>query len=160
MARIFKRTRILSIDVGITGALAWFEDGKCIEIFKMPTIEFIDYKKRKKKKLDFKELDRIFLNVSPEIVVIESVSAMPGNGNVSMFNFGMNYGALQAFAATYGDETILVRPRAWKAHFDLINTPKKAATELAKRFTPLVTNSGKADAYLIGRYYIEELCSK
>ena len=151
--------RLLAIDPGATGALAWFEDGVLIEVFNMPSIKYVDYKKRNKKRLDFAELDRIFLKVSPEEVVIEKVSAMPGNGNVSMFNFGMNFGALQAFSATYSDKVTLVRPMEWKKHFDLVNTEKKAATELAKSYTPKVTNSGKADAYLIGKYYLDTLCS-
>jgi len=148
-------SRILSIDIGLSGALCWIEDGEVIEIFNTPTLKVKKAGGKIKKIIDYKELDRIFLNVSPDICVLEFVHSMPGQGVSSSFLFGETFGAVKAMSYTYADEVIIVSPQKWKEHFDLINTPKRAATELAKSYTKKVTNSGKADAFLIGKWYME-----
>ncbi len=146
--------RLLSIDPGITGALVAWNDGIETAVYPMPFLKVkVAGKKNLQKRLDLKALDKIFLEVSPHIVVIEKVHAMPGQGVTSMFNFGFAFGAVCTLAATYADETHLIQPSAWKKHFDLLKTAKSAATDLAKTMTSTKMSSGKADAYLIGKFY-------
>ena len=153
--------RVLSIDPGITGALVAWEDGKETAVFKMPFVKIkVAGKKNLQKRLDLKALDKIFLEVSPHKVVIEKVHAMPGQGVTSMFNFGFSFGAVCTLAATYGDETVFVQPGAWKKHFGLLKTVKRAATDYAQAMTSTKMTSGIADAYLIGKFYYETLEKK
>jgi crossover junction endodeoxyribonuclease RuvC len=48
------------------------------------------------------------------IAAIELVGAMPGNGGVSMFNFGHNTGVVTGVMQSYMIPLIQVRPQAWK----------------------------------------------
>ena len=86
---------IIGIDPGVSGAICILTDGKITEIYEMPTM--IDGKKNKKQ-VNGAEITNI---INKEIenekdvkVVIEHVSAMPGQGVTSMFNFGQSFGVL------------------------------------------------------------------
>lgn len=47
-------------------------------------------------------------------VYIEKVGAMPGNGSVSMFNFGFGCGVIDGIVNARGAGISYVRPQAWK----------------------------------------------
>lgn len=51
---------------------------------------------------------------SPKLIVIEKVSARPGQGVVSMFSFGKSYGTLIGIVDALGLPYILVTPQTWK----------------------------------------------
>ena len=82
---------IIGIDPGISGSICFFQNGKIIDVVEMPTMA--EGKKNKKQvngsqifneiSLRIKKLDKNDIKV-----VIEQVSAMPGQGVTSMFNFG------------------------------------------------------------------------
>ena len=82
---------IIVIDTGIAGSICFFENGKIIDVVEMPTMT-----EGKKKKIQvngaqvYNEiLKRIIKSEQHNVrVVIEQVSAMPGKGVTSMFNFG------------------------------------------------------------------------
>ena len=89
---------IIGIDPGISGAICFFENRKIIEIIDMPIMN--DGKKNKKQvngaQIYNEVLKRINNNLRQNIrVVIEQVSAMPGQGVTSMFNFGQSFGILK-----------------------------------------------------------------
>jgi len=82
---------IIGIDPGISGSICFFQDGKIIDVVEMPTMT--EGKKNKKQVNG----SQIFNEISDRIrkldkknirVIIEQVSAMPGQGVTSMFNFG------------------------------------------------------------------------
>ncbi len=86
---------IIGIDPGISGAICFFENGKVKDVIDMPTMS--DGKKNKKqingRQIYNEILSRI--NNYPQDgvrVVVEQVSAMPGQGVTSMFNFGQSFG--------------------------------------------------------------------
>ena len=84
---------IIGIDPGISGSICFFQDGKIIDVVEMPTMT--EGKKNKKQvngSQIFNEIsDRIRKLDKKDIrVIIEQVSAMPGQGVTSMFNFGNN----------------------------------------------------------------------
>ena len=113
-------------------------------------------KHKKKKVIDLFVLGKLFQRAKADYVVIEKVHAMPGQGVSSMFSFGFAYGAVKALAETFVEhEVIDVRPQEWKKHFNLIGTDKSQATELAKNMSRKVTSSGRADAYLMGKWFLE-----
>ena len=156
---------IIGIDPGISGSICFFEDGKIVDVIEMPTM--IEGKKNKKqvngsqifneisekiKKLDKKEIK----------VVIEQVSAMPGQGVTSMFNFGQSFGILKGICSSMQLPMYFVRPAKWKKYFNLINSEKDASRTRAIEVFPYFSgqlsrkkDSNKADAILIASFYYE-----
>ena len=68
-------------------------------------------------------------------VVIEQVSAMPGQGVTSMFNFGQSFGILKGICSAMQLPIYFVRPAKWKKYFNLINSEKMlVGQELLKYF--------------------------
>ena len=156
---------IIGIDPGISGSICFFQDGKIVEVVEMPTMT--EGKKNKKqvngsqifneisekiKKLDRKEIK----------VVIEQVSAMPGQGVTSMFNFGQSFGILKGICSAMQLPMYFVRPTKWKKYFNLINSEKDASRTRAIEIFPYFSSqlsrkkdSNKADAILIASFYYE-----
>ena len=104
-----------------------------------------------------KELDKREIKV-----VIEQVSAMPGQGVTSMFNFGQSFGILKGICSSMQLPMYFVRPAKWKKYFNLINSEKDASRTRAIEIFPYFSNqlsrkkdSNKADAILIASFYYE-----
>ena len=96
---------IIGIDPGISGSICFFQDGKIIDVVEMPTMT--EGKKNKKQvngSQIFNEIsDRIKKLDKKDIkVIIEQVSAMPGQGVTSMFNFGQSFGILKGICSASG----------------------------------------------------------
>ena len=95
-------------------------------------------------------------------VVIEQVSAMPGQGVTSMFNFGQSFGILKGICSAMQLPMFFVRPTKWKKYFNLINSQKDASRTRAIEIFPYFStqlskkkDSNKADAILIASFYYE-----
>ena len=89
---------IIGIDPGISGAICFMKDGKIIDVIEMPSMA--EGKKNKKQVNSSQIFNEISLrikslNKNDVKVVIEHVSAMPGQGVTSMFNFGQSFGILK-----------------------------------------------------------------
>ena len=104
-----------------------------------------------------KELDKREIKV-----VIEQVSAMPGQGVTSMFNFGQSFGILKGICSSMQLPMYFVRPAKWKKYFNLINSEKDASRTRAIEIFPYFSkqlsrkkDSNKADAILIASFYYE-----
>ena len=69
-------------------------------------------------------------------VVIEHVSAMPGQGVTSMFNFGQSFGIIKGICAAMQLSMYFVRPAKWKKYFNLINSEKDASRTRAIEIFP------------------------
>ena len=52
----------------------------------------------------------------------DSVTAMPGQGVTSMFNFGQSFGILKGICSAMQLSVYFVRPTKWKKNFSLINS--------------------------------------
>jgi crossover junction endodeoxyribonuclease RuvC len=156
---------IIGIDPGISGSICFFQDGKIIDVVEMPTMT--EGKKNKKQVNGsqifneisdrIKEIDKLDIKV-----IIEQVSAMPGQGVTSMFNFGQSYGILKGICSAMQLPMYFVRPTKWKKYFNLINSEKDASrTKAIEIFPYFSTNlsrkkdSNKADAILIASFYYE-----
>ena len=156
---------IIGIDPGISGSICFFKDGKILEVVEMPTMT--DGKKNKRQvngaQIYNELLDRINLNDRQNIrVVIEQVSAMPGQGVTSMFNFGQSFGILKGICSAMQLPMFFVRPAKWKKYFGLINSQKDASRTKAIEMFPYYSShlskkkdSNKADAILIANFYHE-----
>ena len=156
---------IIGIDPGISGSICFFEDGKILDVINMPTMT--DGKKHKKQVNG----SQIYNEISKRIkktgdqnirVVIEQVSAMPGQGVTSMFNFGQSFGILKGICSAMQLPMYFVRPAKWKKYFNLINSEKDASRTRAIEIFPYFSSelskkkdSNKADAILIANFYYE-----
>ena len=67
--------------------------------------------------------------------VLEHVGAMPGQGSVSMFHFGENFGWIQGLLDSYHVPYELVRPQKWKKEFSC-TSDKNTSIEVARRLFP------------------------
>ena len=155
---------IIGIDPGISGSICFFEDGKILEVIEMPVMT---EGKKNKKQVNGSQIYNEFLKrinrKDDEIrVVIEQVSAMPGQGVTSMFNFGQSFGILKGICSAMQLPMFFVRPARWKKYFNLINSQKDASRTRAIEIFPYFStqlskkkDSNKADAILIASFYNE-----
>tara|TARA_Y100000741_G_scaffold296124_1_gene236823 strand:- start:640 stop:1131 length:492 start_codon:yes stop_codon:yes gene_type:complete len=156
---------IIGIDPGISGSICFFQDGKIVDVVEMPTMT--DGKKNKKQvngSQIFNEISKRIKNIDKKDikVVIEQVSAMPGQGVTSMFNFGQSFGILKGVCSAIQLSMYFVRPAKWKKYFNLINSEKDASRTRAIEIFPYFSSelsrkkdSNKADAILIASFYYE-----
>lgn len=73
----------------------------------------------------------------PTLAIIEKVSAMPGQGVTSMFNFGRNVGELKATLKILKIPYVEITPLAWKKKV-LAGLPWKTKNEADKKRAKLV----------------------
>ena len=156
---------IIGIDPGISGSICFFENGKIIDVIEMPTMT--EGKKNKRQVNG----SQIYNEINKKIekyenqnirVVIEQVSAMPGQGVTSMFNFGQSFGILKGICSAMRLPMYFVRPAKWKKYFGLINSEKDASRTRVIEMFPYFSSqlskkkdSKKADAILIASFYYE-----
>ena len=156
---------IIGIDPGISGSICFFLDGKILEVLEMPTMA---EGKKNKKQINgsqiYNEINRVINKIQNQEVrvVIEQVSAMPGQGVTSMFNFGQSFGILKGICSAMKLPMYFVRPAKWKKYFNLINSQKDASrTKAIERFPYFSQelskkkDANKADAILIASFYNE-----
>ena len=155
---------IIGIDPGITGAISFFVDGELKDVMDMPTMASGN---KNKKQINgsqiFNEISLRTQNHKPENinVVVEQVSAMPGQGVTSMFNFGQSFGVLKGVCAAMQLPIFFVRPAKWKKYYDLINSQKDSSRvkviEMFPKFSSMLSrkkDTNKADAILIANYHL------
>ena len=156
---------IIGIDPGISGSICFFQDGKILDVIEMPTMT--EGKKNKKQVNGSQIYNEISIRAknyqNQEIrVVVEQVSAMPGQGVTSMFNFGQSFGILKGICSAMQLPIFFVRPAKWKKFYNLINSEKDASRTRAIEIFPYFSSqlskkkdSNKADAILIASFYYE-----
>ena len=155
---------IIGIDPGISGSICFFKDGKIIDVIEMPVMT--DGKKNKRQvngSQIYNEISKRVDHYGKDIrVIIEQVSAMPGQGVTSMFNFGHSFGILKGICSAMQLPMFFVRPAKWKKYFNLINSQKDASRTRAIEIFPYFStqlskkkDSNKADAILIASFYYE-----
>ncbi len=156
---------IIGIDPGISGSICFFEDGKIIDIIEMPVMS--DGKKNKRQVNGaqiYNEISSRIKNYNNKDikVVIEQVSAMPGQGVTSMFNFGQSFGVLKGICSAMQIPMYFVRPAKWKKYFNLINSQKDASRTKAIQIFPYISSqlskkkdANKADAILLASFFFE-----
>ena len=156
---------IIGIDPGISGSICFLEDGKILDVVEMPTMA--EGKKNKRQvngSQIYNEISKRIHKIEKQNirVVIEQVSAMPGQGVTSMFNFGQSFGILKGICSAMLLPMYFVRPAKWKKYFSLINSEKDAsrtrAIEMFPQFSSQLSkkkDSNKADAILIASFYYE-----
>lgn len=149
-------TIIMGIDPGISGAVAFY--------FPMvPSRISVDDVPVAGGEINGYELARLIKIHRPTLAVVEKVGAMPGNGGVSMFNFGRAYGDVRGVISALDVPMHFVTPQKWKKHFGL-TADKEQSRLRAIRMFPAVADSfklkkhdGRAEAALLALYGAEVL---
>ena len=156
---------IIGIDPGISGSICFLDNGKILDVIEMPVMT--DGKKNKKQVNGSQVYNEITKRIKQfeknQIrVVIEHVSAMPGQGVTSMFNFGQSFGILKGICTAMQLPMYFVRPTKWKKYFNLLNSEKDASRTRAIEIFPYFSSqlsrkkdSNKADAILVASFYHE-----
>lgn len=152
----------IGIDPGASGALARFDSARnVVEIVDMPMAPF--GLSRGLNHWGLADLLSRWADVSVS-VVIERVSAMPGQGVVSMFTFGQYFGAVKQAVASAGIAYTLIEPRIWKRVYGLQGGRENKgasaakAIELFPELKPLMygpkggVKDGRAEAVLLAHY--------
>ena len=157
--------RIFGIDPGLSGAIAVLEDEVVLDIIDLPVMA---EGKKNKRQINGSQIyneisKRINNDTNQDIrVIIEQVSAMPGQGVTSMFNFGQSFGILKGICSAMQLPMYFVRPARWKKYFNLINSEKDASRTKAIQIFPYFSSqlskkkdNNKADAILIASFFFE-----
>ena len=143
----------IGVDPGASGAIAGVDaDGAFLFAKVMPV-----YVEGKSTAVDAVAVRRILDAWAITATAVERVSAMPGQGVSSMFNFGKSYGTVLGVIGAMGYSRRDVAPQSWKKHFNLLGTEKDASRGLAIKMFPGASlgrkkDHGMADALLIARW--------
>ena len=148
--------QIVGIDPGITGAVALWDDSvRALQVWDMPVL-----KVRGKSVLNEPELVHILTFMTTvDHVYVELVHAMPKQGTVSMFSFGMSYGIVKGILAALDLPVTYVTPQSWQKHMQVPKGGKDAsrfrALQLLPRYAAAfqrVRDNGRSDAALIALF--------
>lgn len=95
------------------------------------------------------------------VCCLEKVGAMPGQGVVSMFNFGHNLGYIEGLLQAFDIPYQLVPPQTWKKEF-CVTSDKNTSIEVCRKLFPYVCllptarsrkpSDGMAEAMLMAEY--------
>ena len=156
---------IIGIDPGIKGAICILKDGKILDVFDMP---IMPVGKKNKSQVNgsqiYNEIHKAIIDEDKKDikVVIEQVSAMPGQGVTSMFNFGQSFGVLKGIFSAMQIPMDFISPVKWKKYYNLINMQKDSSRTKAIEFFPYISSklsrkkdANKADAILIASFYYQ-----
>jgi len=156
-------TTILGIDVGMSGALSFY-DGEELIIYDMPVLE-----RNKTRRVDTHKLHDILYDMASQDnidhVYIEQVNAY-GMGASSAYNFGWSCGTVEQAVASLGFPFTYVTPQKWKKAMDCPtykgkdkkknkDAARMRASQLLPQFAhnwPLKRHDGRAESSLIALY--------
>jgi crossover junction endodeoxyribonuclease RuvC len=153
---------IIGIDPGAAGAIAWVRDGRLVTVQDMPTMLDSGGKGKSaalKRRVDGVALARLLRDCGPiDMLYLERATAMPGQGVVSMFAFGVAYGAVLGVAGALQIPVTIITASQWKAAMHCAADKRLArlrATQLmpyAAEHWSRVRDHGRAEAALIALY--------
>ena len=151
-------TCVAGIDPGKTGGLSIIYPDGSVVVRRVPVMK-LRGKERPAWTEWAKDWNSAIYLASPDLIVIEEVSARPGQGVTSMFNFGQNLGFVRALAAISSARVETVTPSKWKGKLGLLKSDKNASRELARQLYPAATaefarvkDDGVAEATLLANY--------
>lgn len=148
-------TLTIGIDPGLNGALAVLDSaGELVSLTDLPIV-----RDHSLAWVDGGELQSLLLNAlseRPARAYVERVSAMPGQGVASSFQFGVGFGSLLSILQAMSIPLIFVTPSVWKRSYG-IGKDKHASLHKARLLYPaadlhLAKHDGRAEALLIAEY--------
>lgn len=150
---------IVGIDPGASGAIAFFDPkAGTLDVHDMPVME-IERSGKTKREISAVLLANILHDDwNHNIVWIEKVGAMPGQGVSSMFQFGRGVGMIEGVIAAEGLSLNYVTPQAWQKAVGVRggkDGSRLRAVELFPKYANLFArkkDDGRAEAALIAWY--------
>lgn len=147
----------VGIDPGLDGAIAFLNhDATELKVYDMPTLITGTTGKRT---VDANALVNLFeKHCIIRHIFVELVAARPGQGVVSMFNFGVSCGVVKGVVAATKNPLTMVTPAKWKKLMGVPAAKDGAiarATQLMPRHTSNWTrkkDDGRAEAALLALY--------
>lgn len=140
-------TVYVGIDPGKGGAMAILFPNGSIETIPFNMVNYVDAIRG--------------LSDYPVKCCLEKVGAMPGQGVVSMFNFGHNLGFIEGVLQSNSIPYQLVPPQTWKKEFSL-SSDKSKSIEVCQKLFPKVNllataksrkpSDGISEAILMAEY--------
>lgn len=151
---------IISVDPGLTGALAMIDHRGLQAIADMPTMA--KSSGTVKNQVNAAALTLLLQqwisghDKNEIMVLMEVVRAMPKQGVATMFSLGHTSGIIEGVVAAKGLPHEMVTPQTWKKHYGL-NSDKEKARALAQRLYPeaslsRVKDHNRAEAVLIAAF--------
>lgn len=144
---VMTQTAFIGIDPGADGALAALLPGGDARVVPFSKDAYVD--------------EVAGLSGLVGLCMLEHVGAMPGQGVVSTFRFGENFGWIQGLLDAEDVPYELVRPQKWKREFGC-TSDKNTSIEVARRLFPSVDlrrtprctkpHDGIAEALLLAEY--------
>lgn len=150
---------VMGIDPGVSGAVAFYFPV-------VPGRVAVDDVPVAGGEINVAELARLVRIHRPTLAVIERVGAMPGQGVVSMFNFGRSYGDVRGVVGALDIPLHFVTPQKWKKHFGLSSDKEECRLRAIRMFPNaaesfrLKKHDGRAEAALIALYGAEVLMNR
>jgi crossover junction endodeoxyribonuclease RuvC len=149
---------VLAVDPGLSNGLAVLDQHANL-IFAM---DIAPIGEGARKRLPLAGLVDLIERYGVTHAVVEDVSAMPKQGISSAFRFGRATGCLEGVLSALKIPTAFVRPAVWKKPLGIAGATKEGARCLALQrwpaaahFFPRKKDHGRAEAALLGAYYIE-----
>lgn len=149
--------KILGIDAGMTGALAYY-DGEELLIYDMPV-----FKGNNGMELDIHGLFSIVKDCEVKHLFLEKTTAIHGISGKSYYSMGKSEGAILGIACSLNIPYTLVRPNVWKKTMSCAadkDAARKRASELLPSFShnwDRKKDHGRAEAALISLYGFNSL---
>ena len=132
---------ICGIDPGISGALAAYDTAqeKFIWLEDMPTIASGTSGKKMINPFalcqSIETINAVHKSKSSTLeVIIEQVSAMPGNGVTAMFNFGRSFGIIEGVVCAMKLPLHMVRPATWKKSMGYTNDKEVIRADMIRHY--------------------------
>lgn len=147
---------ICGIDPGQTGAVSFYFPAysERIAVDDMPLVD---------KRVDVANLAARIKQMAPDIAVVESVAAMPGQGVSSSFRFGVAFGEVIGVLGALQIPVHLVSAVRWKKHFRLDSDKEKSRAEALRTWPSRhelfarKKDHGRSEAALIAKFGAETL---
>jgi crossover junction endodeoxyribonuclease RuvC len=105
---------ICGIDPGVTGGIAFLEDGR-VRTGDLPVADGA---------LDAKAVAALIYSHRPDHIYIERAQSYPGQGVASTFKFGQAYGTLLGVIGSLSINTSIIEAATWKRAVGLRSAPK------------------------------------
>lgn len=153
----------IGIDPGLSGAVVVIDDAQpaSVHVYDTPSVEVVRNGKKRRDYLISEMAGILRGHQLATMVVLEKVSAMPGQGVSSMFSFGRGLGIWEGVLAALKIPVTLVAPVTWKKSMmaDMDKSSKDSSRIRAIQLFPNVAETlkrrkdhGRAEALLMAEY--------
>ena len=150
-------TRIISIDPGVSGALALIVDGHLRGVVDMPL-------QAGGSTVSGRALAEQIRAWDPEVIVMEAVHCNGQNGSKANWSLGHAKGVVEGVVESMRHPLVMMSPQEWKKLAGLTGKTKNDSRQLAQSLWPYqwelfkrVKDDGRAEAALIGRSYVMKM---